>query len=237
MASGTKNNDNYGFNNMNECNVNRANIINNVQQNIISTINQILHGDEHNYYTKSNVNGGNDHSTDLWNDSVAAVTAAAAVSAVGQQQTQQTPKKQDHTTTTINKLNNYPNSNSNSNPHSNSNPSNQRSTPDENHAQLSNNSVNSFSNSRNHFNAFNNGYTPIIYQNQEQYQADYWPDKGIVKTSFKPQFMDLIDFPGPWHLNESKLDLPNGDRTLQLTRNQYFSNAHHAPASGKNLSL
>lgn len=234
MASDTKNNDNYGFNNINECNVNRANIINNVQQNIITKINQILHGDEHNYYTKSNVNGGNDHSTDPWNDSVAAVTVAAA-SAVDQQQIQQAQKKQEHTAT-INKLNYYPNLNPN--PHSNSNPNNYRSTPEENHVQSSNNSVNSFSNSRNHFNSFNNGgYTPTVCPNQEQYQADYWPDKGIVKTSFKPQFMDLIDFSGPWHLNESKLDLPNGDRTLQLTRNQYFSNAHHAPASGKNLSL
>lgn len=216
MASSTKNNDSYGFNNINECNVNRENIINNVQQNIISTINQILHGDEHNYYTKSNVNGVNDHSTDLWNDSAA----------TGQQQTQQIQKKQEQTTT-INKSNNYPNSNSN--------PNNHRATPETNQIQSSNNAVNSFSNSRNHFNAFNNGYTPIICPNQEQYQADYWPDKGIVKTSFNPQFMELIDFPGPWHLNECKLDLSNSDRTIQLTRNQYFSNAHHATASGKNL--
>lgn len=235
MASGTENNDNYGFDNMNECNVNRANIMNNVQQNIISKINQILHGDEHNYYTKSNVNGVNDH---LWNDSVADVTGAVA-SAVEQQQTQQTHNKKQEPTNTINKLNNYPNSNSNPNSHSNSNsnPNNYHSTPEENHVPSSNNSVNSFSNSRKHFDAFNNGYAPIICPNQEQYQADYWPNKGIVKTSFKPRFMDLIDFPGPWHLNENKLDLPNGDRTLQLTRNQYYSNVHHPPAPGKNLSL
>lgn len=227
MASngGKNNNDNYVFNssNMNDCNVSRANIMNNVQQNIISTISQILHGDEHNYYTKSNIN---DQSNDTWNDPVPNNQHQQQQ----HQQQQQPIKKQDHSP--INKLNNFV---INANNYRTSNEQNNK-----NNVQ----SMQTYPPTRNHhFNAFNNGYTPILCQNQEQYQADYWPDKGIVKTSYKPQFMELIDFPGSWHLNENKLDLPtNNDRAIQLTRNQYFPNAHHTaqppppppPSSGKN---